>query len=465
MVFFAALSLYFVLLLCLCLAFARKNTNLEDYFLASRNLTGFLVFLSVSASWLGASSTLVSTDEALQSGLSSFWVMGMPTVATVLVFALFLARPIRNLSFISLPDLVEKRYGRTVRHLASVLIVWYMILLAASQMVALGGFLKSFIGTSYLLSLLLGTAVVLAYSVSGGFRSVVITDGFQFFFLVSGLLVLFCVLSGAGSLANLGDAAAQAGKDQYFNLFFDFKKNLLIFISFTLAWIISPITWQRIQGARDLRSAKRGLFSSAVVLFFLYGVIILIGMMSLSSFSSLPSQVPLLSTLISSRGGSALGIFLFVAIVSAIMSTLDTAINTGALSLTRDVFQQVFHFGEGSHPVLWGRASTLAIGFLSFLVATRFQNILKTLGLASEILAEGMFIPGVAMLFLKRRLPRAGLFSLLLGSMFALTGFLTEVGILGLSWPQWPNSVPYGLVLSAGGFFFGAVLDLKNKIT
>ncbi|GAG14750.1 unnamed protein product, partial [marine sediment metagenome] len=109
--------------------------------------------MSLSASWFGATSILVSADEAYETGVSSFWIMGVPAVLTVLLLGFFLARPIRRLPIVTLPDLVELRYGRTVRHLASILIIWYMVVLAASQMVAVGNFLKSFLGTPYLMSL------------------------------------------------------------------------------------------------------------------------------------------------------------------------------------------------------------------------------------------------------------------------------------------------------------------------
>lgn len=87
------------------------------------------------------------------------------------------------------------RYGRAVRHLASLLVIWYMAVLAASQMVAIGHFLKSFLGTSYLKSLALGTAVVLIYSIFGGLRSVAIADGIKFFLIVAGLFSLLFFFS------------------------------------------------------------------------------------------------------------------------------------------------------------------------------------------------------------------------------------------------------------------------------
>jgi SSS family solute:Na+ symporter len=437
--------------------------SLEDFFLASRNLPAFLVFFSLSASWFGSASILVSTDQAFTTGLSSFWVMGAPAILTVLLLAFLLTRPIRRLPIVSLPDLVEMRYGRAVRHMSSVLIIWYMAVLAASQMVAIGTFLKSFLGISYFWSLVLGTCVVLVYSIFGGFLSVAITDGLQFFLLVAGVFSLFFFLSGQSSVKEISLYASELGNPHYFNIFFNFKENFLIVLSFTLAWTISPIAWQRIQAARSDSGARKGLFAASGTFFILYWIVVFIGMLSLPLSFSQGLDGPLLSEIISSKTGVLLGGILFVAIVAAVMSTMDTAINTGALSLTRDVFQQIFPRSQGKEIVLVGRLSTFFVGGMAFLVAIKFQSILETLGLASEIMAEGLFVPGIAMVFLRRRLPLAGFLSLLLGGGYSIFGFLCELNLLALSWPSWPYSVPYGLGLSLAGFLVGFGIEIHKK--
>jgi len=58
------------------------------------------------------------------------------------------------------------------------------------------------------------------------------------------------------------------------------------------------------------------------------------------------------------------------------------------------------------------------------------QSILKTLGLASEIMAEGFFIPGVAMFFLHKKRPAAGFLSLFLGGGYALK-YSLSTGLYG----------------------------------
>jgi SSS family solute:Na+ symporter len=388
--------------------------------------------------------------------------MGVPALLTVFLFFLFLARPIRKLPILTLPDLVELRYGRSVRHLASVLIIWYMILLTSSQMVALGNFLRVFLHTSYFSCLVIGTAVVLIYSVFGGFFSVVFTDGIQFFFLFGGIGSLFLYLLGSPAFHDVSQAIQISGRPYYFSFFAHFKTNSMIALSFVLAWVVSPIVWQRIQAARNVRSARQGLTAAFVALFLIYGVIVGIGLLSLPFVSVDETQGPVLSAIIASKTGKILGGILFVAVVAAIMSTMDTGVNTGAMSLTQDVYFQLFPKKRDEQVLSVSRISTFIVAALAFLVATQFQSILKALGLASEIMAVGFFVPGVSMIFLKKRRPCAGFLSLILGGGYALVGFFCEIGILFWSWPEWPFSVPYGLCVSLTGFLLGMLID-KTK--
>jgi len=452
--------IYLAGLLTLAFLFSRKMKSIEDFFLASRNLSAFLVTLTLSASWFGATSTLVSVDEAFEKGISSFWVIGMPTILTVLILGIFFSKPVRKLPIISLPDLVEMRYGKLVRNVSALLILWYMIMLTASQMVALGLFLKKFLGTEYVLSLAIGTAIVLLYSSFGGFRSVVLTDVFQFFLLSTGVFVLLIFLFNVSDFSQTISIASSLGKKHYLNFFFDMKKNLLITFSFTLAWTISPIAWQRIQSAKDERKAQRGMFFCAIIFTILYSIVVIIGMLSLPLFSH-RTEHPVLSELISTKLGIALGGFLFVAICAAIMSTMDTAINTGALTITRDFYQRYFAFKKIKGIITTSRISTIFVGLIAFLVATQFQSILKTLGLSSEIMAEGLFIPGVAMVFMRKYYPLAALLSLISGGGFSFISFLSEINIMPFNLPSWPFSLPYGLALSLIGFLIGIILE-KN---
>ena len=460
LVFFLA---YAGLVLVVGLAARRRMKGLEDFFLASRSLPGILVALSLTAGWFGAASILVSTDEAMRSGVSAAWLVGLPAVAAVLIL-LALVKPLRRLSILTLPDLAEMRYGRGVRHLVSVLLVWYMALLAASQMVALGNFLRVFLGWPYLACLALGTAVVLAYCLAGGLRSVVATDVIQCALLAAGMIAVAVFLGGQNSPAASVRAAKGAGISGTLDLFKNFGENGLIFLSFVLAWTISPIALQRIQAARSDGAARRGLTATAVSLTGLYALVVLVGILSFPLYGGRALRAPLISTLISDRLGPILGGLLFAAVLAAVLSTLDTALNAGALALARDVWGQIrpLRAEKGARR---GRISTVIMAVLALAVASRFQSILKTIGLASEIMAEGFFIPGMAMILSTRRRPLAGWLSFGLGGGFAVLSFLSASGLVALPVPVWPRSVPYGLALGAAGFAAGALIERKKRVT
>jgi SSS family solute:Na+ symporter len=231
-------------------------------------------------------------------------------------------------------------------------------------------------------------------------------------------------------------------------------------LSFLLAWTVSPVAWHRVRAARSPRDARGGILAAIPIFLLLYGLVVAAGMLSLPLLGAPPEGKPLVSVLIAAKTGPVLGALLFAAVLAAIVSTLDAGINTGAMTLARDLLPASAGFG-GKGLALGRLATVLTVG-LAFLAATRFTSILATLGLASEIMAEGLFLPGAAMFLLKRRLPAAGFLSLLLGGGFALASFLAGAGVWSPGLPVWPDTLPYGLGLSAAGFVLGTSWDLAR---
>ena len=460
--FLLAVLLYAAILLATGLLFPKKFGGLEAFFLASRRLGAPRIAFSLCAGWVGAASLLVSTDQAFREGVSAYWIIGLPAVVTLVLF-LPLAGVIRKLAGSTISDAMEARYGGAARAMTTVLIVWYMMVLAASQMVAAGKFLEAFLGTSYLVSLSVAVAVVMIYLGAGGFLSVIRTQTVQFFLLVAGVLALTVSLGLRSSWSDVKTLAGVWAGAGYFDFLAHADRNALVSLSFVLAWTISPIAWQRIQAARTPSAARRGVASAAVLLALFYAGIVLAGMLFLPLFPGPNPGSPLISEYIALKTGALLGGLIFVAVLAAVLSTMAGAINSGAFSLTADLLRYSGRPADDSRAVALGRTATLLIGVGAFLVATRFQDILKTLGLASKIMAEGLFIPGLAAVIMKRRAPLAGLFSLAGGGGYALLCFFAEAGFPLLPVPAWPRSLPLGLALSAGGFVIGLLLERLKR--
>ena len=139
-----------------------------------------------------------------------------------------------------------------------------------------------------------------------------------------------------------GGGRLEAGKVGYFDLFHEFGTKALMLLSFTLAWTISPIALQRIQAARSAGAARKGLWVTAAALLGLYLLIVGVGTLSLPLFPRGTGGRPLVAEIAGREAGFALGGLVFVAVLAAILSTLDTAINAGALVLNRDIIDQAF---------------------------------------------------------------------------------------------------------------------------
>lgn len=461
--FLAAVAAYAAVLWATGLGFRRPAAGLDAFFLASRRLGAGRVAFSLCASWIGAASLLVSTDEAFRDGLSAVWIIGVPAVATLLILAA-LAPRVRAVSGETLSGLMASRYGRTAGTLTTVLVVWYMTVLAASQMTAAGPFLGAFLGTGPLASLAVAAGIVIVYSAAGGLQAVARTHVVQFVLLVAGVAAMVGSLASRTTWGAVRAAAAGAGKGSYFDLTAGGSRNVLVAISFVLAWTISPIAWQRIGAARSEGAARRGTAAAGLLLGLFYAGVVAAGMLFLPLFPGGETAVPLVTRFVSGEAGSFLGGLVFVTVLAAILSTMDAALNAGAFALTKGLLGRAAAPSPAGpspagRPLLLARASTVGLAVAALLVAARLGDILKTLGLASAIMAEGLLVPGVAALFLKKKAPLAGLLGLLLGGGHALACFLGESGLRIVSLPPWPRSLPLGVALGAGGFLAGLLFE------
>jgi solute:Na+ symporter, SSS family len=452
--FLLAVVGYAAALLLIGLGFRRRPASLDSFFLASRRLGAGRVAFSLCAAWIGAASLLVSTDESCRDGARAIWIIGVPAVVTLLVLSA-LVKPIRSASGLTPSELMRARYGRAAGALTTVLVVWYMTVLAASQMVAAGPFLGAFLGLPPVASLVLAAGLVMAYSAAGGLQAVARTHVLQFALLVAGIAGMIASLASRTTWGAVRAAAAEAGRGAYFDPLAGAGRNALIALSFVLAWTISPIAWQRLQAARTEPAARRGAAAAALLLGLFYAAVVAAGMLFLPLNPGGGSGTPLVTRFVVAEGGSFLGGLVFITVLAAIFSTMDAALNAGAFTLTKDLLGGGAGSSPSRHPLAWGRSATAALALIALLIAVRLGDILKTLGLASAIMAEGLLVPGLAALFLKRRAPLAGLLGLALGGGYAVVSFLADAGLRLLPLPPWPRSVPLGVALGAAGFLAG----------
>ncbi|MGW1678281.1 sodium:solute symporter family protein [Saccharopolyspora sp. NPDC002376] len=459
-----SLAIYFAVLLAVAM-FKRRSATEEDYFLAGRAMPSWSLGLAFIATWYGANSALISVDKAFESGLVSWWVLGGPTVLAVIAL-IALAPAIRRVGSVSQNGIMASRYNATAGNLLSVVLTIYLIFWGASQMVAIGGFFASFFGIGYATAVILGTAVSLVYSISGGFRAVVLTETIQFVLLLAGLIVTVVVaVVLAGGPHNIGQAVAAVRGPGYFNLFSGIGANLTYIISFGLAFTIDGAAWQRIQAARSPRGARLAAVTAMGGFVPLYFLVVFTGIASVAVFARLP-EGGIVSALVRDHMSPLLGSIVFVGIAAAIMSTICTTLNLGSLYMAELFVKYVRPAASERAKVRYGRIGTALAAAVGFVVAVRLPSALNLLSLASEVLAAGLFVPLILGFFWRRGTSTGAVAAIVAGGGFILYGFVIELGVpLPAFWEGDATRILIGMGMSFVAYVAVSLLSEPDNAT
>ena len=428
------LALYIIAIIAVGL-WNSKSQDSEDYFLASRKLPAWLLAITFIASWWGGGSAIDLVDHAHQNGLNSFWIYGVPVlIATALMF--LFASGIRNIGTVSQPQLMRQRYNDTVALLLTIFIIIFMIIASAVQVIVIGKFFHAFFNVSYQMAAILGTLIVLTYSLFGGFRGVVLTDFLQFgFFLFTIIFLFILTYNQSGGLEAVKVTAIINNKPNYTSFFNNVSDNLAYVITFGTAWMIQANIWQRISAAKNAIDAKKMMIFSFVAFIPLYLMVTYTGMFTSVLYDTVPKS-GIVPHLISNIPNPIISSLLFLGLCSAIMSTMDSLINTGALSLTIDIYTKYLNPNvTPKHGVIVARVSTFIMATLALLIALKIQSVLTIAWIGSNFLSSGAFIPLVFGFLWARGTSNAAMVSMLFGLVFSTYNLLVALGVnLPVAW-------------------------------
>ena len=450
------LVLYFAILLLVVLK-EKKNSDVEDYFFAGRSLPFWALSITFIASWWGGGSALSTADLAFADGMGAFWYYGVPVLVATLLMGLG-ARAIRSVGYLTQGAMMEARYSRPVARLLALMILFFMLFSAASQMVAVGDFFGTFLGMGYEGGVLAGTLIVLVYSMFGGFRGVVLTDIIQFVLLLLSALAVFVVaMQECGGLGPIAEAAARSGRPEFMSLTAGAPKYLMYVITFGCSWMIQANVWQRISATRDTRDARRMTVMSFFVYIPLYLIVVLTGMAGIVLFDTLPKG-GVVTALVESSMSPLLAAVVFVGISAAIMSTMDSLINTGAMTLVMDLLPGSY---DEKTRLRLSRLATLVIVAVGILISLRIRSIFEITWIASDIITTGVFVPLVLAFFWRRGTSRGALCSMLCGLAYCLYNLAIFLGMpLPAFWEQQSAlQVILGVCLSLLVFTVTSLLD------
>ena len=215
-----AIVAYLLAMLAVGVWFAKKNNSVDDFYLGGRKLGPFVTAMSAEASDMSSWLLMGLPGVAYLTGLAeaSWTAIGL-AIGTYLNW-LIVARRIRRYSIrlnaITVPQFFSKRWGddrSLLSAIAAVIIIVFFIPYTASGFSACGKLFSTLFGMDYVTAMLISAAVIVIYTVMGGFLAASFTDLIQSIVMTIALVVVlgFGVTKAGGLGAVMTNAQSLAG--------------------------------------------------------------------------------------------------------------------------------------------------------------------------------------------------------------------------------------------------------------
>ena len=411
-------GLYLLCTVAIGLFAATRVRSTTDYALAGRSLPLVMVITATFATWFGSETVLGLPGQFIKNGLEGVVEEPFGSSMALILVGMFFARKLYRMSLLTIGDFYRRRYGVSVELCCSIFVVLSYLGWVAAQVAALGLVIhlltEGYVSVSN--AMIVGTIVVLIYTVFGGMWSVALTDFFQMIIIVIGLVL---VAYFAGSMAG-GPGKAKSEKIACYGPILGGSFYLLF--AFVPMFIVIAAT----VGAPELASK---LMADA------------------------PQEI--LPTFIKEYMPLWLRIMFFGAVLSAVMSTASATMLAPTTTFVENVLRNLMPLSD-QRELKAMRISLVvfAIGVLTYALLMEGTPIYELAAMAYQFPVIGAFWPLTLGLYWKRSTTLGCWLSIIAGS--AVWGVLSFTG-LGEEFPAL-----LGGFLAAGiGQIVGSLLPLR----
>lgn len=343
---YAVLAAYFLVVIALCARVTRRSPDSDELFLAGRSLGVGVVGMSLFASNISSTTLIGLPGAAWASGIAVANYEWM--AALVLVFTAIFVAPVlvgRRLS--TIPELLERRFDARLRkYLSAVTVFLALVLDTAGSLYAGSVVLMLFFPQ---LGLHLTVALIAAfaglYTAAGGLRAVAYTDVLQGIVLLSGSVLMFVLVFGEFDYS--WAAVREALGPDRLSLLRPLDDPDLPWLGTLVGlpilgfyyWTMNQYVSQRLLGARDVQTAGYGALLAAGLKLLPLFLMVLPGAMAFALFSDLERADAVYPRLIAEFAPVGVAGLILAGLLAAIMSSVDSALNSSATLITLDFVQ------------------------------------------------------------------------------------------------------------------------------
>ncbi len=379
----AGLLIYLAMMLAIGIAAARYMKTLDDFVLGGRRLGPWVAAVSERASGESAWFLLGLPGAAYGLGFTEYWsVIGI--AGGILASWTFIAIPLRratgSMGALTIPDYLEMRFqdrSRLLRLVSMVVILFFYTAYVAAQLHGAGKILHATFGIEILWGIVIGTAVVMLYTLLGGFLAVAWTDLIQGL-LMAGVAVVLPVagLVAVGGPGPLIEALSVRGPE-FLTMSGGETGHAFLFgvmvggLSWGFGYLGQPHLLTRYMAIRKTSELRKGggiAMGWTLLSYWGAPMIGIVGVAVLGPDLADAEQVmPLLAKAL--MPGWIAGLMIAGA-TAAMMSTADSQLLVATSTLVEDIYVRLFRPAAiPSRLVMLSRLTTILIAGVAFLLA------------------------------------------------------------------------------------------------
>ena len=455
--------LYLLASIAIGLYAATRVHNTADYAVAGRSLPLAVVIATTFATWFGSETVLGVSARFVDGGLGAVVEDPFGASMCLVLVGLFFAYRLYQKNLITLGDYYRQRFGRSIEVLCSAIIIFSYLGWVAAQVTALGLVFNLLTqgAMSITAGMVLGTLVVLVYTLYGGMWSVALTDFVQMIVIAAGLLAIAWY---AGNMAGGADkVVAYAASEGKFNFLptGGLKEWVFFFaagITMMLGSIPQQDVFQRVMSSRDVKTAQRGPVIGGLLYIgfaFVPMFIVMAALMVMPETPALLADDPqkVLPTLVMGHMPVLLQVAFFGALLSAIMSTASATLLAPSTTFVENILRNLRPGMSDAETLKAMRVSVLVFTLcvLTYSITMEGSSIYELVSGAYQVPLVGAFVPLAFGVYWRRATTQGALLAVVMG---------IGVWVLFVASPMLNQAFPQqlaGVLAAIAGMVFGSL--------
>lgn len=402
-VFYLVLAVYVVVIMGISVWSYFQTETEEDFIAAGRSIGPVVGGAVLAATQISAGTFVGTAGRHYLTGVS-WWYIWLGLWAGWIVSAVWVAPKLRRFGALTVPDYIAVRFGSDVAGaVAGVLIVVSYTIYLVAQFQASGEIALAVFGMEPLTAMLLIVASTAVYTLLGGVRSSSYIEFLQTVIMVGALLIAVPVLlNQIGGLDHVG-ALRQAkdfleSVDPRLTGWFYGPKELLAFgISFGFSIAAAPYELTRFYSMRDEQTVRRAIGICIGFQFVIGACVLAVGMLTRVLFPTLPSPDQATAVMAFEVLPPVVGALLIVAMLSAIMSTVNSILLVTGAGVAHDLYGKfVRPEASQAHLVRVNRVSIVVLAVIPvFFALQKWGDVQAIVVEQAKFIASFFFVPVV----------------------------------------------------------------------